>query len=157
MSVSGATRALVVFCNAVGVKPSPFVTEDFVGNWGQCHHCLDHRGWATYPLLWPIRKASFQVCTCLQGTGNRPCLVSDDQTGIDVGGGHKAWLLLRRTTVGAQSVMKTMDLLVGNRTAAVVILGNHLKTAIQRLHIGSLEPGPTLVDMVTTGFGPGGQ
>ena len=33
MSVSGATRALVLFCNAVGVKPSPFdfVTEDFVG------------------------------------------------------------------------------------------------------------------------------
>ena len=24
-------RALVLFCNAVGVKPSPFVTEDFVG------------------------------------------------------------------------------------------------------------------------------
>ena len=31
MSVSGAMRALVLFCNAVGVKPSPFVTEDFVG------------------------------------------------------------------------------------------------------------------------------
>ena len=31
MSVSGARRALVLFCNAVGVKPSPFVTEDFVG------------------------------------------------------------------------------------------------------------------------------
>ena len=31
MSVSGATRALVLFCNAVGVKPSPFVTEDLVG------------------------------------------------------------------------------------------------------------------------------
>ena len=31
MSVSGATRALVLFCNTVGVKPSPFVTKDFVG------------------------------------------------------------------------------------------------------------------------------
>ena len=31
MSVNGATRALVLFCNAVGVKPSPFVTEGFVG------------------------------------------------------------------------------------------------------------------------------
>ena len=31
MLVSGATRALVLFCIAVGVKPSPFVTEDFVG------------------------------------------------------------------------------------------------------------------------------
>ena len=29
MSVGGATRALVLFCNAV--KPSSFVTEDFVG------------------------------------------------------------------------------------------------------------------------------
>ena len=28
-SVSGATRALVLFCNAVGVKPSPFVPQDF--------------------------------------------------------------------------------------------------------------------------------
>ena len=31
MSVSGATRAHLLFCNAVGMKPSPFVTEDFVG------------------------------------------------------------------------------------------------------------------------------
>ena len=31
MSVSGTTRALVLFCDAVGVKPSPFVTEDLVG------------------------------------------------------------------------------------------------------------------------------
>ena len=31
MSVSGAKRALVLFCNAVGVKPSSFVTDDFVG------------------------------------------------------------------------------------------------------------------------------
>ena len=31
MSLSGATTALLLFCNAVGVKPSPFVTEDFVG------------------------------------------------------------------------------------------------------------------------------
>ena len=31
ISVRGATRELVLFCNAVGVKPSPFVTEDFVG------------------------------------------------------------------------------------------------------------------------------
>ena len=31
MAVSGATRALVLFCNAVGVKPSPFVTKGFVG------------------------------------------------------------------------------------------------------------------------------
>ena len=30
ISVRGA-RELVLFCNAVGVKPSPFVTEDFVG------------------------------------------------------------------------------------------------------------------------------
>ena len=52
---------------------------------------------------------------------------------VDVGGGHKARLLLRRTTIGAQSVVKTMHLLVGNLTAAVV--GNHLQTAIQRLHI----------------------
>ena len=29
MSASGAMRALVLFSNAVGVKPSPFVTEDF--------------------------------------------------------------------------------------------------------------------------------
>ena len=31
MPVCGATRALILFCNAVGVKPSPFVTEGFVG------------------------------------------------------------------------------------------------------------------------------
>ena len=31
MSVSSAMRALVLFCNAIGVKPSPLVTEDFVG------------------------------------------------------------------------------------------------------------------------------
>ena len=31
MSVSGATRALILFRIDVGVKPSPFVTEDFVG------------------------------------------------------------------------------------------------------------------------------
>ena len=64
------------------------------------------------------------MCTCLQGTGNRPCLVSDDQANcefVDVGGGHQVRLLLRRTTIGAQSVVKTMDLLVGNLTAAVVI------------------------------------
>ena len=33
---------------------------------------------------------------------------------VDVGGGHKARLVLRRTTIGAQSVVKTMDLLVVN-------------------------------------------
>ena len=54
---------------------------------------------------------------------------------VDVGGGHKAQLLLRRTPIGARSVVKTMDLLVGNLRAAIVILGNHLQTAIQRLHI----------------------
>ena len=31
MSVSGAMTALVLFCNAVGVKPSPFVNENFGG------------------------------------------------------------------------------------------------------------------------------
>ena len=56
---------------------------------------------------------------------------------VDVGGGHKARLLLRRTTIGAQSVVKTMHLLVGNLTAAVV--GNHLQTAIQRLHISNSQ------------------
>ena len=109
---------------------------------GQCHHCLDHRGKATYPLLWPIRKASLRVCICLQGTSNRPCLVSGDQTNcefVDVGGGHQARLLLRRTTIGAQFVVKTMDLLVGNLTAAFVILGNHLQTAIQRLLISKSQ------------------
>ena len=54
---------------------------------------------------------------------------------VDVGGGDKARLLLRRTTIGAQSVVKTMHLPVGNLTAAVV--GNHLQTAIQRLYISN--------------------
>ena len=60
---------------------------------------------------------------------------------VDVGGGHQARLLLRsrRTTIGAQSVVKTMDLLVGNLTAAVVIHGNLLLTAIQRLHISNSQ------------------
>ena len=41
-------------------------------------------------------------------------------------------------TNGAQSAVKTMDVL-GNLTAAVtvVMLGNHLETAIQHLHIGN--------------------
>ena len=43
MSVSGATTALVLFFIAVGVKPSPFVTQDFVLQ-GQGHYCLDGRG-----------------------------------------------------------------------------------------------------------------
>ena len=67
-------------------------------------------------------------------------MVSDNQTNsefVDVGGGHQARLLLRRTTIGALSVVKMMDLLVGNLTAAVVIHGNHLQTAIQRLHIST--------------------
>ena len=58
---------------------------------------------------------------------------------VDVGGGAKARLLLRRTTIGAQSVVKTMDLLVENLTAAVAILGNDLQTAIQRLHISNSQ------------------
>ena len=58
---------------------------------------------------------------------------------VDVGGGHKVRLLLRRTTSGAQSVVKTMHLPYGNRTAAVVIHGNHLQTAIQSLHIGNSQ------------------
>ena len=58
---------------------------------------------------------------------------------VDVGGRHQARLLLRRTTIGAQAVVKTMDLLVGNLTAAVVILGNHLQTAVQRLHISNSQ------------------
>ena len=37
------------------------------------------------------------------------------------------------TAIGAQSVVKTMHLLVGNLTAPVV--GNHLQTTILRLHI----------------------
>ena len=36
---------------------------------------------------------------------------------VDFGDGHKARLLLRRRTIGSQSVAKTMDLLVGNLTA----------------------------------------
>ena len=56
---------------------------------------------------------------------------------VDVGGGHKARLRLRRTMIGAQSVVKTMHLLVVNLTAAVV--GNHLQTAIQRLHISNSQ------------------
>ena len=35
--------------------------------------------------------------------------------------------------------MKTMDLLVGNLTASVVIHGNHLQIAIQRLHISNSQ------------------
>ena len=31
MSVSGATRTLVFFCKDIGVKPSSFLTEGFVG------------------------------------------------------------------------------------------------------------------------------
>ena len=72
-------------------------------------------------------------------------MVSGDQTNcefIDVGCGHKARLLLGRTTIGAQSVVpvKAMHLLVGKLTAAVVILpGNHLQTAIQHLHISNSQ------------------
>ena len=36
-------------------------------------------------------------------------------------------------------MVKTMELLVGNLTAAVVKFGNHLQTAIQRLHIGNSQ------------------
>ena len=67
ISVSGATGALVLFCKSIGVKPSFFLTEDFVGELEASvaialitvheRHC---------PLLWPIRKASLRsVCTCL--------------------------------------------------------------------------------------------
>ena len=130
------------FCSAMLLVWNPALPWPKILLAGQRHLYLDHRGKATYPLLWPIRKASLRVCTCLQGTGIRPCLVSDDQTNcefVDVGGGHQARLLLRRTTIGAQSVVKTMELLVGNLTAAVVIFGNHLQTTIQRLHIGNSQ------------------
>ena len=36
-------------------------------------------------------------------------------------------------------MVKTIDLLVGNLTAAVVIHGNHLQTATQRLHISNSQ------------------
>ena len=58
---------------------------------------------------------------------------------VDVGGGQKARLLLRRTAIGAQFVVKTMELLVGSLTAAVVILCNHLQTAIQRFYISNSQ------------------
>ena len=69
---------------------------------------------------------------------------------VDVGGGHKAQLLLRRTTIGAQSVVKTMHLLVGNLTAAVV--GNHLQTAIQRLHISNSQSAPVALGRLKQKF-----
>ena len=80
MSLSGATRAPVSFCNAVGVKPSPFMTKDFVGKASvttalttvarRLTLCCDRR-----------EKRHFESpLASVQGTGNRPCLVSDDQT-----------------------------------------------------------------------------
>ena len=36
-------------------------------------------------------------------------------------------------------MVKTMDLLVGNLTAAVVIHDDHLQTAVQRLHISNSQ------------------
>ena len=56
MSVSGALRALVLFCKAVGVKPSPFVTEDFVG------------------------KASVTTAPWPQWLGNWPSAVTDQKS-----------------------------------------------------------------------------
>ena len=73
-------RALVLFWKAIGVKPSSFLIDDFVGKEASDgSHCLDHRAWATCPLLWPIRKASLRSVHW-PSTGNRRSFVSDDQT-----------------------------------------------------------------------------
>ena len=89
MSVSGALRALVLFCKAVGVKHSPFVTEDSVGKASVTTALTTVARRLT--LFHDRSKKRHRVCTCLQGTGIRPCLVSDDQTNCEfvyVGGGH---------------------------------------------------------------------
>ena len=109
---------------------------------GQRHHHLDHRGKATNSAVADQKSVTSSLRLPSRHRHSSICLVSDDHTNcefVDVGGGHKAWLLLRRTAIGAQSVVKTMELLVGNLTAAVVILGNYLQTAIQRLHIGNSQ------------------
>ena len=141
MSVSGATRALVLFCNTLGVKPSPFVTEVFVGKASvttalttvarRLPSAVTDQKSVTSSLHLPSRLRQSSMLD--QRKPNKQYEI------VDVGDAHKARLLLRRTAIGAQSVVKTMDLLVGNLTAAVVILGNHLQTAIQRLHISNFQ------------------
>ena len=72
MSVSGATRALVLFCNAVGVKPSPFVTDDFVGKASvttalttvarRLALCCDRSESVTSSLHLPSRHRQSSIC-----------------------------------------------------------------------------------------------
>ena len=140
MSIGGATtrRALVLFCNAVWnpalswlkillARPvSPLPWPPWLGD---LPSAVTDQESVTSSLHLPSRHR--QLSMLGQRQPNKQCEF------VDVGGGHKARLLLRRTTIGAQSVAKTMHLLVGNLTAAVV--GNHLKTAIQRLHISNSQ------------------
>ena len=77
---SGATRALVSFYNAVGVKPSPFVTEDFVGKASVTTALTTVARRLTLCCDWREKRHFESALASVQGTGNRPCLVSDDQT-----------------------------------------------------------------------------
>ena len=119
MSVSGAMRALVLFCNAVGVKPSPFVAEDFAK--------LARRRPAS-PPPWPpwlgdlppavTDQKSVTSCLHLPSRHRHSFMLGQRRPNkLWIRWGwrwHKARLLLRRTVIGAQSVVKTMELLVGN-------------------------------------------
>ena len=72
MSVSGAKRALVLNCNAVGVKPSPFVTEpDFVGKASVTSTLTTVARRLTLCCDGSEKPQSVQVCTCLQGKAHR--------------------------------------------------------------------------------------
>ena len=140
MSVSGAMRALVLFCNAVGVKPSPFVTGHFVGMASvtttlttvarRLTLCCDRSEKRHFESALAFKAPAFVHAWSATTKQTVNSLMSE------VGTKH-GFFSDRRTAIGAQSVVKTMELLVGNLTAAVVILGNHLQTAIQRLHTGN--------------------
>ena len=140
LSVSGETRALVLFCKALGVKlwpsPWPFVTKDFVGKASVTTASTTVARWLPSAVN---NQKSVTSSLHLPSRHRQQSMLGQQQPNkqydfADVGDGHKARLLLRWTTIGAQSVVKMMDMLVGNLTAAVVMLGNHLQTAIQRLH-----------------------
>ena len=138
MSVSGATRVLVLFCNAVGVKPSPFVTEDFVGKAsvttalttvaGRLTLCCDRSEKRHFESALAFKAPAIVHAWSATTKQTVNSLMSE------VGTKHRYFSDGRLVRS-----LWTMELLVGNLTAAVVIHGNHLQTAIQRLHISNSQ------------------
>ena len=136
MSVSGAKRALAsLFCNAVGVKPSPFVTENFVGKVsvttalttvaGRLILCCDRSEKRHFESALAFKAPAIVHAWSATTKQTVNSLMSE------VGTKHRYFSDGRRLVRS----LWTMELLVGNLTAAVGtcsnLHGNHLQTAIK--------------------------